>query len=828
MWWALAFFVVGFILTAFISPKMKVENAKAAGLDEFNFPRADEGDPVPRFYGTVKLPSPNTVAQAGFKSVPIKKKVKTGLFSSKKVVTGYKYYLGLQLVWGLGPDVVYRKIWFGDDLIWTGCLGSNYFNNDGVYFEDINLPELYGGSDDGNRGGISGRIYMYAGRHTQPRNAWLVANVDADVPAYRGVAYMVFQDFWWGNQPQIDNVACEAQYLPDGLGLAPECKHIMSNGLDSNAICVLYDIFTTEWGNLGFSTNKIDYAGWKAVAEQIWEEQNGVSLIISSQTTGVDVAKTILSQIDGLIYEDMTAGVVRLKLLRNDYDINTIPEFGVEDIVSIKSYSKKLWNETNNVVRIKYQDRDDNYKSDKIAIARDSSLLRFQGKERPTELEMPGVKVASLANRIGASKLSNLNVPLYQAEMVGNRRMSTLAPGDVFKWKWPEYGVQQMVLRVRKMGLGSYEDGQLTISVVQDEFALDSVVTSDPAPTGYTPEIITPSKILVEVVFELPNFLLQNALYTPTAEQTHVAIFAKAPSGYSIGYDAYVEAGTEDPQILTAEPYTNTATLNMAIERFDGFTNGSLTEVHVAGVTTLSDLQNSEDPRAAGNLFMIGNELFTFTTATQGIDDVVLSGVKRAFLDTGWEAHAVGAVVWFFDGAAGFNDDVTPVGSTTEFYATDKTPAGTSSASGATRVPVTPVGRYQLPVAPDYVTLDGIRDATHVFGTGEELTVAARARTRLETTTAWYETDAAATPEDGTTYQISVEIDGVETEVADDVSLPYNLATTGYVGDVVLLVRAKRDGLYSYSAAPYPMRFEDLLIVDDSVVTVDGEGIDFS
>jgi hypothetical protein len=43
-----ALFVVGFIGALLLAPKPHIENAKAAQLSDFQFPRSDEGDPVPK------------------------------------------------------------------------------------------------------------------------------------------------------------------------------------------------------------------------------------------------------------------------------------------------------------------------------------------------------------------------------------------------------------------------------------------------------------------------------------------------------------------------------------------------------------------------------------------------------------------------------------------------------------------------------------------------------------------------------------------------------------------------------------------------------------
>lgn len=819
MWFFIAMFVAGFILTAFMSPKMKVENAKAQGLDDFEFPRSKEGDPVGRFWGTLKHQSPNTIGLAGFKAVPIKKKVKTGMFSSKKVITGYKYYATVDLAWALGPGVVYRKMWFGDHLVWTGCLyGSGCLNE-----ITLNLPELYGGSEDGKRGGIGGTVAMYCGDFEQGRDPTLVAQVSPKVPAYRGTAHMVFRDFWWGNNPTVDGVAVEAAYFTNTLGLGM-MMHIMPNGLDANPIEVLHDLFVTRWGNLGYDPDKINTATWLDVAETIYNEGNGMSLSVANATKGEDAAKQILRQINAIVYEDQTTGLVELKLIRQDYDVEDLPSLTPDEIHEIRNYTKKLWNETNNVVRVKYTDRADNYAKDKLATAKDSALLRFQGKERPAEVTMPGVYVAEVANALAARELSNLNVPLFSCEVVLNRTQPEIKPGDAFILVWPEYSIVQMVMRVRKMSLGTYEDGKVVAYVVQDEFALDATVIAPPAPSGYMPTTLEPDDIDTFRYFELPAFLDYQAALGTRVAHTRFAAFAKAPTSYTLGYSAYIDDPDGDAVVLSDAPYTANAVLAGAIGRFDGFATGVIASVIVTGAS--EDLPNDFSPREGGGTFLIGAELFAYEAAVDdGGGAWTLENVHRAFLDTGWFEHAINARVWFFDGQEAFFDTDTPVGSTFDAYLLDKTATGSSLEEDAIVTSLTAEGRVERVIAPDYVTADGIRAAWQEYEVGDTVTLDARPRNRTDVVEAWYEDDAASTPEAGTTYRISFEVDGVVTEIADDEALPYDVTLTDAMsGDTVLLIEAKKDGLYSIAAAPMPLRIGGFRATEEGDTRITEEG----
>lgn len=226
---------------------------------------------------------------------------------------------------------------------------------------------------------------------------------------------------------------------------------------------------------------------------------------------------------------------------------------------------------------------------------------------------------------------------------------------------------------------------------------------------------------------------------------------------------------------------------------------------------------------------LIDDELLAYETAVNNMDDTwTLGNVHRAFLDTGWQRHAPNAKIRFIVGQESFYESDTPNGDEIDTYLIDKTATGSSSALTATVTTLEAIGRVERVIAPDYATAGGIRDAWQEFNDGDTVTINARPRSRLNVGDAWYEDDAASTPEAGTTYKITYEVAGVETLVEDDVALPYDLdITTAMEGATIIHVYAKRDGVYSIASAPMPILVGDVLTIDGDPVLIDGEGITF-
>lgn len=130
IWLNLAFFVVSFLITALLAPKPELEDARPQSLEDVQFPRASEDAPIPLCIGTVVVRAPNTIWYGDFEARPITKKVKTGLFSSKKVTVGFEYFLGYDLALCLGPVDLKRVIIDSVDVFGGESEGS---------FEDISF-----------------------------------------------------------------------------------------------------------------------------------------------------------------------------------------------------------------------------------------------------------------------------------------------------------------------------------------------------------------------------------------------------------------------------------------------------------------------------------------------------------------------------------------------------------------------------------------------------------------------------------------------------------------------------------------------------------------
>lgn len=139
----LFFLFVGFtVLGELLRPKPKFGEPRASSLGDFQVPTAEEGRPIPVAFGTVNLKGANVLWYGDLHVNPIRKSVKTGLFTSKKITTGYRYYLGQQLGLCHGLLDGFSEVRFDDRSIPGGSITIDN-SNDGIRFGIISPDTLY-------------------------------------------------------------------------------------------------------------------------------------------------------------------------------------------------------------------------------------------------------------------------------------------------------------------------------------------------------------------------------------------------------------------------------------------------------------------------------------------------------------------------------------------------------------------------------------------------------------------------------------------------------------------------------------------------------------
>ena len=714
----LFWYAVFFVAAELLRPKPKIENAKPAKLGDFQFPTATEGRVVPLVWGTVQLRGPNVVWYDDLKVNPLIEKVKTGLFSSTKVITGYTYNLGIQfaLCRGGTGNAQLLRVHVGDDEVKDATPISH-----GQTFT-VDKPKLFGGNEPGGNGGIVGTLQFFAGTPTQTASGYLSAFQQSptsnSTPAYRGTAYVAPHVLrtYFGNSTTIKPWKFEVRRIPDGLGLGGAAT---VNSADANPANVLYEILTdNEWG-LGIDPSQIDSSNFSAAGTTLNSEGNGFSHVLDGPISGIELIRLIEEQIDGVVYYSQLDAKWRIKLARADYDVSTIRELTPSNVQEIESFSRGSWAETTNEVRTSFVDRNDFYK-ETFALAQDSANLRIQGVTVSTTVNFPGVKDRTLANQLAWRELRGLSYPLAKATIIVDRTFFDVFPAEVLAFSDPDLGFDRIPMRVQRIDYGLLEDNKIRLDLVQDIFAFQVGSYSDPTQTGWEP----PEDQLVafpadeQVAFEAPRAFLVRDPDSSGALSVRVWAGARR-QGTEVGFQMHerhavgTPAGTysqfgEAVQLLLIGELAATLNVGSAVPLSTLLLDAdpdSAAEIEAAFV----DLS---DPTTLGqeltNLILVGSEFMLVTSAQVSGAQVQLNGVYRGALDAVQAQHASGTKVYLLSAGGTMSDSSLPDGDNVDVKLLPFAQQGDVLAIGsATDIEFTLASRYRRPYAPSRLSLAG-------------------------------------------------------------------------------------------------------------------------
>lgn len=469
--------------------------AKAPDKQYFNpeqLPTINEGDVIPVVFGTQKLARPNIIYYGGFTT-------------DGAGAAGYYYYLTLDLAFCHGPVDVLQKVYWGDFPVTTGYGTSFAVSGSNVTISgSYTLPltrgsetsrgfclwstDLFGGSKrEGGTGGGGDLIWGDPSASLTPT----YPGVEDPIPSHYGIFRLILPSWYLGTQPQPKSVAVEVSRYPKLLTSSDYYSNIND---DANPIECIYEILTnTTWG-LSMPTSSVDSANWTTAAQTVKSDGLGCSFALTSQDEADSVINDLMNMVDGIIYSDPTTGKLKIKLIREDYTVATLPTFDETNIVSFEC-SVPWYSETANEVCIQFVDRAADYR-DRTARSQDIANQVIQGQTVSESKRFRGVSRAVVAQFLSARELRVASTPLMRCNFRTTRGAWDLKPGDPFKVSWAESGVSAKVMRLTKISYGTLEDGIIDIEAIEDAFSVTSGIYSYPGdPTGGTlgvPGAVTP------------------------------------------------------------------------------------------------------------------------------------------------------------------------------------------------------------------------------------------------------------------------------------------------------------------------------------------------
>lgn len=693
-----------------LRPKTSIEDARPKGLGDFTFPTADEDRFNPIIWGTVMIEGPNVVWWGDFLQDAITKRLKTGLFSSERVTTGWRYYVGLQMALCRGEIDEILRILIGDKDAWSGNQGEGTIQ--------IDKPFLFGGEKMGS-GGIVGAVDVLVGTKTQAPNPYLeqfqtiTAGVTPNAPRYGGSAYLAGNRIYVGTSTTIAAWKIEARRIPNGLGLDPG-DAILNGGNDANLANVVYELLTNpEWG-LGYPDASIDTTSFVAAGVTLAAENNGFSFQLTSGIEAPDMIEELERQMSGMIRVNRTNGKWEIKLARADYDIDTVPQITDDEVREVIDYTRGDWSETTNELRVIFNHRDSDYNATP-AFAQDGANIEIQGRVVPARVEYPGVKDPDLAANIAWRDIRTLSYPLASARLKVDRTLYAVNRGDVVAWTNAQHGITKMAMRINVVDYGTIHEGTIELHLVEDVFRFAVASFGSPPTTKWThpADVLQPFDVAEQLAFEAPRKFLtlegpvSDRIWAGARQQDTAALFRileRNASGTPSG--SYAEAGEVYAflligKLIGALSAGSAIPLSTVVLDPDPDTQTVLQSAFFPG--TPGDLGNY-----LTNLIMVGNEFMAAISAEDVGLNVQLNDVYRAMCDTVQEDHSAGDLVWLLFVGGGLTDTIFPAGHNVDIKLVPRSRSDEVSESAVTEIVVALANRLRRPYPPSQVILNTV------------------------------------------------------------------------------------------------------------------------
>lgn len=669
--------------------------------------------------------------------------------ASKQYVTDYRFSMHL----GLPRADSITAFYINEKLAWSGDSST-------LETLQINQPQLFGGPQQ--EGGAVGNMTVLPGLPDQQLPDVLANKLSgkpgSETPGFRGFMslFLTGMDqltgFLWSTNNAAPIQSLWTTQVRKSVGL-PDATAMI--GVDSNPAHIIYEAMTATWG-MNAPTTQFDYASWSAVAQTLYDEGFGLSLQWVLPTAIEDFVSEIIDHIQAYLFLSPKTGQWTLKLVRDDYDVDTIRQLSPSNGV-LTSFKRLLWGETTNEISLTWTDGTAGQEKATIVTYQNLANAQQQGQIVHDDRNYYGIRNATLAATVVVREVRNASAPVASGEMTLDRSCWDIEPGEVCLLTWPEEDVADMVIRVGTVDYGKRNASSIKIDFVEDIFSLERPpVTPAPGSAWVNPSV-PPAPVDDAQILTLPAyFASNNNLQTSAINLDYPEVLAlilghsdeSDTSSYELFGDGTTSTGATGFIDHGSKTLVQRVTLNV------NFAQEAQTEL--AAILTVG-LTNGP---------VIGGFVFIGTGADADIEITQIVGqtntgwtLARGVLDTVPRAWTAGTPVWFVNVGARLVDEteIRAAGETVDYKLLTRTSQGLLALTDALTETATMTARPHLPNRPANCQING-----NGFGTFDasavdtlHLTWGTRNRT-LEDGIVYRWTDGTIAPEYGQGTTITI------------------------------------------------------------------------
>ncbi len=580
---------------------------------------------------------------------------------------------------------------------------------------------------------------------------------------------------------------------------------------EMNGAHILYQCLTDTDIGMGQPASMIDEASYTSVADTLYNEGFGLFLTLVQQASIEEFMQEVLNHIGGVQYTDPETGKWVLKLLRDDYDPETLEVFDEEHIVSVDSFQRPGYGETVNQIIVKYQDQLNGGVEAATPPHNDLANIQAQGATVSQTRTYVGLPTASLANRVADRDLRAAATPLAKMRITMTRAGWALRPGDVIKITWAKLGLSEIVVRVLAINTGTLTDGKIVLDCAEDVFGLPASSYVNQEDSGFVAPDATPAPIVIQDVLEASYWDVSRTLGPADlalvdADAAYIETLAAPVNGLQLNYQIYSRISPADYEDQDLGEYLPTAEVAVAVARED-------TEI------TYSDGLNVDQVELPARA-IIGTGRLAEHVVVTAIDEGLLTlTVDRGVLDTTPQEHEVGARIWFIDENVSQDSTERATADDVDVKLISISGSGDSLLADATEMSIVPDQRFFRPYPPGNVEINGEGYPTLII---DPLSVTYADRDRIQQTAGYIlQTDGDIGPEAGVTYNGYLYDDDTDTLLLSETGIanPWEPVLAG-VYTLRLELASERDSIESWQRQ---VRVFDYVV--DGLITEEGEAI---
>lgn len=497
---------------------------------------------------------------------------------AKKQTVGYKYYMGVHMGIGRGPIDEICEIRVGERVAWQGSVTENSTIQ-------IKAAKLFGGEK--GEGGIEGPLEVMMGGADQKMGTGLRKMLQGKQSQFRGVATTFFDGMICAMSPYPKAWKYRVRRILkgwDGAVWYPEKAVIEMQGYDTegklhtikamNPAHIVYEALTNRAWGLGRTRDLFLEESWRKVADQLYAENFGLCLRWGRQDTIMSFVQTVIDHIAAAVYIDKFTGLYKIKLIRDDYDPDSLPVFDTDSgLLSIdEATNTSPYNLTNEIVVTWHNPITD---EDAQQRAHNLALIQTQGALSSDTRDYPGVPTARLALWLAKRDLKSASTNIRRFTITCDRRSWRVQPGDVFKIRDPDSrGIETVIVRVGSNEEAGQADGKIKIVCVQDMFGVDLNTFGQVQPPAHVEPDNKPAlarRLVYETPYaELVRMVQDGELAAMKSLEGYIHAHAEKPTPISMAFDLLVRPEGADSFIENGGgDFTPLGELNAAVMYLD-------------------------------------------------------------------------------------------------------------------------------------------------------------------------------------------------------------------------------------------------------------------